>query len=119
MKTSSAGKVLIRTKARNSFLINQLATPGLGSLMAGRFIAGLGQLALALIGFGLILAWFVALMSQIYRQMNGDSSPQSVAWLGEAGAIVFAASWIWALLTSVSLLQEARANEPPIAPPRI
>ena len=113
MKTSSAGKVLSRSAARNSFLINQLATPGLGSLMARRYVAGAGQLLLALVGAGLVIAWFVALMSQMYRQMNGNENPKSVAWLGEAGAVFFVAAWVWALFTSFSLLREAEANEPP------
>jgi hypothetical protein len=114
MKTSSAGKALSRASARNSFLINQLATPGLGSLMGRRYLAGTGQLLLALLGFGLVVVWFVLLMVQIVHQANeeGGSSP-SLAWLGEAGAAVFAVSWIWALVTSMSLLREAKANEPP------
>jgi hypothetical protein len=115
MRTSSAGKVLNRATARNCFLINQLATPGLGSLMARRYLEGTGQLLLALLGFGLILAWFIALMLQLF----GDSSEQgasahSVAWIGQAGAAVFALSWIWSLVTSLSLIREAEANEPPL-----
>jgi len=113
MKTSSAGKVLSPTAARNSFLINQLATPGLGSLMARRYLAGTGQLLLALIGFGLILAWFLSLMSEIYKSINSEVAPKSVAWIGELGAAIFGAAWLWSLLTSLSLLREARANEIP------
>ena len=111
MKTSSGGKVLNRTTARNSFLINQLATPGLGSLMAGRYVAGAGQLALAVIGFILVVAWFVSLMMQVYQQIDSDAPLKPVAWLGKAGAATFAAAWIWSLVTSLSLLREARANE--------
>lgn len=111
MKTSSAGKALNLTTARNCFLINQFATPGLGSLMAGRYASGVGQLLLALAGFGLILAWFVAVMAQVYQQMNSDVTPPSKAWLGELGALVFAVSWIWSLVTSLSLMREARENE--------
>ena len=111
MKTSSGGKVLNRTTARNSFLINQLATPGLGSLMAGRYVAGAGQLALAVIGFCLIIAWFISLMMQIYQQIDSDAPLKPAAWLGKAGAVTFAASWLWSLVTSFSLLREARANE--------
>jgi hypothetical protein len=120
MKISSAGKALSRTTARNSFLINQLATPGLGSLMAGRHVAGSGQLLLALAGFGLVLAWFIALLTQMYQQLDSDTPPKSVAWLGELGALIFAAAWLWALITSLSLVREARAIEaqpkPPILP---
>ncbi len=112
MKIFSAGKALNRTTARNSFLVNQLATPGLGSLMAGRHVAGVGQLILALIGFGLVLAWFVVLMTQVFQQADSDAPAKSVAWLGESGAVTFAAAWLWALFTSMSVLQEARDKDP-------
>ena len=117
MKMSSAGKALSRTTARNSFLVNQLATPGLGSLMAGRLVAGLGQLLLALIGFGLVVAWFAALMMQMYRQIDNEATSKSYAWLGEAGGATFIAAWLWSLFTSFSLLREARANEVQSNPP--
>ena len=81
--------------------------------MARRYLAGAGQLLLALIGFCLVIAWFVARMLQLFRQINGDENPKSVAWLGEAGALFFVAAWVWALFTSFSLLREAEANEPP------
>jgi hypothetical protein len=111
MKTFSAGKALDRTTARNCFLMNQFATPGLGSLMARRFIAGTGQLVLAVLGFVLIVAWFVTVMAGIYQQFNGDVQTSSAGWLGMAGAVVFAASWLWSLVTSLSLLRQARENE--------
>jgi len=114
MKTSSPGKALSRASARNSFLINQLATPGLGSLMARRYVEGTGQLLLALLGFGLFVAWFIALMAKTLREVEEPGgSVHSVAWLGEAGAVIFAVSWIWSLVTSLSLIREAEANEPP------
>jgi hypothetical protein len=116
MKTFSAGKPLDRTTARNSFLVNQFATPGLGSLMARRYIAGAGQLLLALIGFGLVVAWFIAMMLRLYQQVEGDSASGSSAWLGEAGAVTFAASWLWSLVTSLSLMREARENERNVPP---
>ena len=101
-------KPLSRSTARNSALINQFATPGLGSLLAGRYVAGIGQLLLALAGFGLVLAWFAALMMGIYNDIQGNAPGKSVAWLGELGALTFGAAWIWALFTSLSLLREAR-----------
>ena len=79
--------------------------------MARRFIAGTGQLLLALIGFGLVIAWFVAVMARIYQQIDGEVPTSSGGWLGIAGAMIFAASWIWSLVTSLSLLREARENE--------
>jgi len=103
---------LSRAKARNAALINQLATPGLGSLLAGRWLVGLGQLLLAVAGFSLVIAWFVLLFVQFCRQMEGAPEPTSVAWLGELGAATFVLAWVWALFTSLSLLRAARAREP-------
>jgi hypothetical protein len=98
-------------------LLNQCATPGLGSLMAGRRLAGIGQLLLAIAGFVMVLAWFVMLAIQMYERLVNDAEPKSVAAMGEAGAVVFIAAWLWALVTSLSILREARANGPaPIDP---
>ncbi len=104
---------LDRTRARNAALINQLGTPGLGSLMAGRYIAGAGQLVLFLTGFCLFVAWFISAMLRFYHQLNGigEIQPKSIAWLGEAGASIAAAAWLWSLLTSISLLRQARSEK--------
>ena len=93
-------------------LLNQCATPGLGSLMAGRWGAGIGQLLLAVIGFVMVVGWFVLLDLQIYNELINDAQPKSVAWLGEAGGVTFVAAWVWSLFTSLSVLREARASEP-------
>ena len=114
MRTSST--VLSRTTARNCFLINQLATPGLGSLMARHYFAGAGQLSLALIGAGLVIVWFFKLMIQMLAEVNEDSASKPVSWLGELGAAIFILAWIWALFTSLSLLRQAKVNEPPFIP---
>ncbi|MGH7969665.1 MAG: hypothetical protein ACREIC_13155 [Limisphaerales bacterium] len=102
---------LSRSTARNSALINQLATPGLGSLLAGRYASGIGQLLLALAGFGMVLGWFVLVLMQTYNDIEGQASSKSYAWLGEAGALTFVVSWLWALVTSLSLLREAGRKE--------
>src|SRR5215467_7593404 len=99
-----ARRPLDRSTARNSVLINQLATPGLGSLLARRWVAGTGQLLLAVAGFGMVVAWFAAVIIGVYRQLNGGPEPRPMGWLGEAGALTFAAAWFWALITSFSLL---------------
>jgi hypothetical protein len=116
MRTSTGAKPLDRTRARNCFLINQFATPGLGSLMAGRLVAGIGQILVAVAGFALVMLWFVLRMSQLYDQIVSDAEPKSVAWAGEAGAAVFAAAWLWSLVTSLSILREARTSQPAATP---
>lgn len=111
-----------RAGARTSFFFNQLATPGLGSLMAGRRIAGTGQLLLALAGFALVTGWFVMNLISLYEQIEGNPQPKSYAWLGEWGALIFAAAWLWSLGTSLALLRQASALDAAALkniPPRI
>lgn len=113
MKPSSpprGRKPLSSAAARNAVLLNQLATPGLGTLMAGRLVVGIGQLLLALAGFGFVVVWFVALLRQYYGQITGDVPITPIAWLGEIGAVLFLAAWFWSLVTSIRLVREARRN---------
>jgi hypothetical protein len=86
--------------------------------MAGRRMAGIGQLLVAVAGFALVMLWFALRMSQLYNQVVNDAQPQSVAWAGLAGAGLFAAAWLWSLVTSLSILRKARASEP-AAPPKL
>ena len=88
-------------------LLNQLATPGLGSLIAGRRLAGGGQLLLSLSGFVLVTVWFWRLMLQFYGQISGNVAVQPVGSIGLLGAGLFALAWVWSLATSLSLLREA------------
>jgi hypothetical protein len=119
MKTSSAPAPLSRAKARNCVLINQLATPGLGSLMARRWVAGLGQLLLAVAGFAMVVGWFALFAINFYNLMADGSEPKAVGWLGGAGALTFGVSWLWALVTSFQILRSVKQPEPAAEPPRL
>jgi hypothetical protein len=122
MKIFSATGQPDRIRARNCFLVNQFATPGLGSLMAGRMIAGLGQVIVAVAGFALVAVWFVLTMIQTYKQFTEDAPAESHARFGEAGALIFAAAWLWSLVTSLGLLRQAKTLEQTSqknVPPRI
>jgi hypothetical protein len=108
-----SGKPLGTGRARSAALINQLATPGLGSLMAGRRFAGAGQLLLAVTGVGLVFVWFVQVLLIYYSLAQDDfpsTEPQIAYKLVESGALIFGAAWLWSLATSISLLREAKAN---------
>ena len=107
MKPSSAAKKISRSQARNAALLNQLATPGLGSLLARRWLVGTGQLLLALGGFVLVVVWFWRLMLQFYGQIGGNVVVQPVGGIGLLGAGLFALAWGWSLVTSLGLLREA------------
>jgi hypothetical protein len=105
-------KAMGRVTARNAALMNLFATPGLGSMVAGRVWAGTGQLVLAVAGFTLVVIWFISVMAQLYAQIGGaDVSSSSYGRVGLGGAILFAAAWLWSLGTSLNLLREARRNE--------
>ena len=124
MKIFSGAKTLSPAAARNCLLMNLFATPGLGSLMGGRLLAGLGQLLLFLIGFAFIGFWFYWTIKEYYSLMGEDapSSQVSYARYFFIGALFAAASWLWSLLTSLSLVRQAKTPEPPppgSVPPRI
>lgn len=113
MTPSSANAKTNRTRARNATLVNLLATPGLGSLMAGRVVEGILQLLLAVAGFVLVTAWFWLVMKNYYGQMFGEevvhhSGPLSILIFG---GVFFAMAWLWSLFTSLSLMRQARAEE--------
>src|SRR5665213_1755067 len=108
MKPFSARGKISRPKARNAALMNLLATPGLGSLMAGRLIAGVGQLGLSVSGFVVVLVWFVREMVPYYSLMFSDQPEHAIGYkMLVVGAAEFALAWLWSLVTSVSLFREA------------
>ena len=102
-------------------LVNILVFPGLGSLRAGRWGAGIGQVTLVTAGSGMLLLWLYKELSQYYGQMFGDVKPEACGWIGATGGILFCISWLWAGVTSLSLFREAaktRPAPPPVLPPR-
>jgi len=99
---------LSRKRIISCVMLNLLATPGWGSLVARRWVAGIGQTVLSLVGFGLILVWFYKLVIvQFYGQMSGSVTVQPVGYIGLAGAGLFALAWFWSLATSLTLMREA------------
>jgi 4a-hydroxytetrahydrobiopterin dehydratase len=107
---SPKGKPLSRATAKNATLLNLLATPGLGSLLGRRWMAGSGQLLLALAGFFLFVVWFVKEMIQYYGQITGNADVHPIGRILAAGFTLFAMAWLWSAITSFSLLREASAG---------
>ena len=105
-------------------MASNLALPGLGSLAGGRKI-GLFQLGLCFAGFGLTLgfgvpfvSWALSHWSEIYGagDLNDPFKPLRDIWRQARwsllGILLFAVSWSWALLTSRSILAEAKVEKP-------
>jgi hypothetical protein len=113
----------VRSTALTCAIINQLATPGLGSIIGRRFLAGFGQLLLAAGGFVMIVGWMVRSFYDRYREASGQTPVGGqYGWWGGWGLILFGTGWLWALFTSVSLLRQAKKTPPPgyeQVPPRI
>ena len=109
MKPSSTRKKVSRAQARNAALLNQLGTPGLGTLLAGRWLAGALQLVLFLAGFVMFCAWAFHNLAGYY-QMAFNDAPKTAAGNGGLalwGITICALSWIWSLQSSFSLFREA------------
>jgi hypothetical protein len=103
--------------------MQNLATPGIGSLKARRIFAGIGQLSLAIASCLLVCAWVVGWSWRIYQAQLGETILQnSSGWLLKWGVVCFGLSWLWAMITCVSLVLQARASErgnPQKTPPRL
>lgn len=89
--------------------MNLFGTPGLGSLMVGRLFEGIGQLLVFLAGFILFCFWFFETMANYYRQAFSENPPSAGAGYGRfaiAGAVLCAIAWLWALVTTLSVMRE-------------
>jgi hypothetical protein len=103
--------------------MQNLATPGLGSLKARRIFAGVCQLTLAIASCFLICAWVVGWSYRIFQAQLGETiPPNSSGWLLKWGVACFGASWLWAMITCVSLVLRSKTAERKNAqkvPPRL
>jgi 4a-hydroxytetrahydrobiopterin dehydratase len=109
---SPKGRPLSRATAKNAALLNLLGTPGLGTLICRRWIAGSGQLLVFLAGLILFCGWAVSMIGNYYRLAFSDNPPPPSHWGDRAltGVALCVAGWCWSALTSFSLLREASAG---------
>ncbi len=109
---------------------NLLATPGLGSWIAGHRVAGAGQLAVVLVGFAMFLVHFGRLMGTLWdTAANGIDATPLPAELLHQSFYVMGIAWLWSAVTSVQMFLAARkphpsdspdpGEPPPLAPPRL
>jgi 4a-hydroxytetrahydrobiopterin dehydratase len=127
VKFFSSERPLSHARAVTCAVTNQLAAPGLGSLMAGRWIAGTGQLVLCAASCVLLLVWVIRILIQYYNIpggfVGGETPTSPINWKPcLISAILLAVSWLWSGVTSISLLREAvsgrsRSLEKFAAPP--
>jgi hypothetical protein len=106
--SGAKGRKLDRASARACVGINLLATPGLGSIIAGRYFAGMLQLLLACAGFALVLWWYFYEFQAI---LGSTSAGHNGLWQG--GLAFFGAGWLGSLWSSLGILREADEKTPP------
>lgn len=88
--------------------LNLLATPGLGTILAGRVFAGALQLVAACAGFVLILKWFYSLFQ---TALAGSGSAPSWEW--QSGLALFVIGWLASAWSSLNFVRAASSQTPP------
>ena len=96
-------------------IINQLAFPGLGTILAGRR-AGWPQAALMVVGFCLtmtFLLWYLWCCLRYLREPNWDegnwyASYAPLFWALRYGLGFSGVAWLWAWLDSLAILRAAK-----------
>jgi hypothetical protein len=113
-------KVLDSKKAWLCATINQLAFPGMGTVMAGRW-TGYLQAVVMLIGFGLTMMYMLAVIhGAVELAMSGAMTEESFrasyhqnSWALKWGLLLSALAWIWSLVSSI-LIVRGVPKEPPV-----
>lgn len=108
-------------RAWSYVLLNQLALPGMGTIMAQRRSSGYFQAALSLIGFAIFtgfVLWFLVGLVRTASDTYGDlgaywSYVRSRAWIAWIGLVVCAVAWFWSLFSSLQILRAAKRNSRP------
>ena len=114
-------KVLSRSKAWTCVVINQLAFPGMGTVMAGRrsgYFQGVIMLGGFFLTMGFMCCYFASLFSFVAHSQGGQVNLKELcrpyAWAGIYGLGLCLVSWWWALASSLSILRAASNTEPPV-----
>ena len=111
-------KALNRSKAWTCVVINQLAFPGMGTVMAGRW-SGYLQSAIMLGGFfltmGFMCCYFASLFSFMAHSEGGEPHLKELcgpyAWAGVSGVALCLVAWGWALVSSIAIMRGVSAPE--------
>jgi hypothetical protein len=98
--------------------MNQLAFPGLGTIMAGRR-TGYLQALIMVIGFILATGYMVWFIICITRLALGETANEAewtaqyhrYGWAGKYGLALCIVAWCWSLVSSIGILRQSRQNK--------
>jgi hypothetical protein len=98
-------------KAWACLTANALMLPGLGSVMAGQWLAGLVQAAVSLVGFAMTAFWIFKWLAQMLAE--GALPEENLGFgpflgYGASGIALFGIAWIWSVAASALKLRAAR-----------
>ncbi|MCI0744772.1 MAG: hypothetical protein L0Y58_05125 [Verrucomicrobia subdivision 3 bacterium] len=106
-------KILTRSRAWGCAAVNQLAFPGLGTVMAGRW-TGYLQAALMLAGFclamGFMFWYFLCLARFVTGALNDEefrSHYRQWLWALWSGGGLCVIAWCWSLVSSIAIVRRA------------
>ena len=112
-RATGATRPLDETFAWGCLVTNLVGVPGVGTLLAGHRAAGAGQLALALAG-GVPLTYYVlAFLGAVLRTLSVPPEGGPPLGIGLLGLGLFAAGWLWSLVSSVQVLRLSRRVDRP------
>jgi len=103
-----------RQQGWTCFLVNQLACPGVGTIMAGRRVTGFVQAGVMIVGFCATLAYGLMYLSAVYKWVLDARATQVMhppAWLGIGGFALCVVAWFWSLFSSFQILNESRRHQ--------
>src|SRR5262249_23162673 len=118
-------KILTPSRAWLCVLVNQLAFPGAGSVIAGQKI-GYVQAAIMLVGFVLVMLFLLSYIGAAFHLVSDSSLSeqqfraeyQRWNWAWRWGLVLSIAAWAWSLASSVTIWRQARRRSPEVAAPR-
>ncbi|HUG54764.1 MAG TPA: hypothetical protein VMR21_14240 [Vicinamibacteria bacterium] len=93
-------------------ITNVFGVPGVGTLMAGRW-EGVAQLVLSLAGGVLLTWWLVRMAVGVWGAEVSSPLEAAPLHLAAWGGGLFAAGWVWALVSGALVLRAARSRRPP------
>ncbi|HYE31493.1 MAG TPA: hypothetical protein VEH27_08700 [Methylomirabilota bacterium] len=120
MRTSSTStsRSIDRDYAWRCLAVNLGLTPGLGSLMARRWIVGSLTLALAITGFLLFILGIVRAFSAAVNSPEPNAELRAHIGPIGRGFAIFIASWLISAIDSLLLVKNS-PKPPPLPQPRV
>ncbi len=109
----SSPPILPLTKDRAwAYTLLNVSVPGWGSWKAGRKVAGFGEMFILCAGLALLAIWFFDYINRVAQSGMGETLPPvPPGWLWQWGLGLYSVSVIWTVVTCVSMIREAKANE--------